>query len=64
MDRQIQKSLNIVQETRKEGSCLSQKNEWAGAKIPDLEFKASSETQGGKRANKWKGRNNYERQGR
>ena len=40
MDRQIQESLNIVQETRKEGSCLNQKNEWAGVKIPDLEVKA------------------------
>ena len=39
MDRQIQESLNIVQEIRKEGSCLNQKSEWAGVKFPDLEVK-------------------------
>ena len=39
MDRQIQESLNIIQETKKEGSCLNQKSEWAGAKIPDLEVR-------------------------
>ena len=39
MDRQIQESLNIVQEMRKEGSCLNQKSEWTGAKIPDLEVR-------------------------
>ena len=39
MDRQIQESLNIILETKKEGNCLNQKNEWAGVKIPDLEVK-------------------------
>ena len=39
MDRQIQESLNIILEVRKEGNCLNQKNEWAGIKIPDLEVK-------------------------
>ena len=39
MDRQIQESLNIIQEIRKEGSCLNQKSEWAGAKFPDLEVR-------------------------
>ena len=39
MDRQIQESLNIILEVRKEGNCLNQKNEWAGIKIPDLEVR-------------------------
>ena len=39
IDRQIQESLNIILEVRKEGNCLNQKNEWAGTKIPDLEVK-------------------------
>ena len=39
MDRQIQESLNIILETRKEGSCLNQKSEWASTKIPDLEVR-------------------------
>ena len=39
MDRQVQESLNIIQEMRKEGSCLNQKSEWAGTKIPDLEVR-------------------------
>ena len=30
MDRQIQESMNIILETRKEGSCLNQKSEWPG----------------------------------
>ena len=29
MDRQIQESLNIILETKKEGNCLNQKSEWA-----------------------------------
>ena len=39
MDRQIQESLNILLEIRKEGSCLNQKSEWAGARIPNLEVR-------------------------
>ena len=36
MDRQIQESLNIIEESRKPGNCLNLKSEWAGAKIPGL----------------------------
>ena len=39
MDRQVQESLNILQEIRTSGHCLSQKNEWAGSKIADLEVR-------------------------
>ena len=39
MDRQIQESMNIILDTRKEGCCLNQKSEWAGVKIPDLEVR-------------------------
>ena len=37
MDRQIQESSNIIEESRKEGSCLNLKSVWAGAKIPGLQ---------------------------
>ena len=36
MDRQVQESLNILEEARKAGQCLNLKSEWAGAKIPGL----------------------------
>ena len=36
MDRQIQESLNIIEESRKPGNCMNLKSEWAGAKIPGL----------------------------
>ena len=36
MDRQIQESLNILEEARKPGQCMNLKSEWAGAKIPGL----------------------------
>merc|ERR1711867_390797 len=39
MDRQVQESLNIIQEIRKFGHCLNQKSEWAGSKIPDLDVR-------------------------
>ena len=38
-DRQVKESLNILEETQKEGRCLNQKIEWAGARIPDLEVR-------------------------
>lgn len=36
MNRQIQESLNIIEETKKVGLCLNLRSEWAGAKIPGL----------------------------
>ena len=36
MDRQIQESLNIIEESRKPGNCMNLKSEGAGAKIPGL----------------------------
>ena len=36
MDRQIQESLNIIEESRIPGNCMNLKSEWAGAKIPVL----------------------------
>ena len=37
MDRQVQESLNIIEETRKDGQCLNMKSKWTGAKIPGLQ---------------------------
>ena len=39
MDRQVQESMNIIEESRKPGSCLNLKSEWAGSKIPGLQVK-------------------------
>ena len=40
LDRQIQESVNILEEMRKEGQCLNLKSEWGGAKIPGLEVRS------------------------
>ena len=37
MERQVQESLNIIQESKKPGNCLNVKSEWAGSKIPGLQ---------------------------
>ena len=37
MDRQVQESLNILEEARRDGQCLNLKSEWAGAEIPGLQ---------------------------
>ena len=37
MDRQVQESLNICHETRKQGQYLNLKLEWARSKIPGLQ---------------------------
>ena len=37
MDRKVEESHNIIEETRKPGQCLNIKSEWAGSKIPGLQ---------------------------
>ena len=39
MERQIQESMNIIEESREEGTCLNLKSEWTGTKIPGLQVK-------------------------
>ena len=51
MDRQVQESLNIIEETKKEGHFLSLRSEWAGAKIPGLQVQSPKGITKDKRAN-------------
>ena len=37
MDRQVQESLNILEEARRDGQCLNLKSKWTGAEIPGLQ---------------------------
>ena len=39
MERKIEEPMNIMEESRKQGSCLNLKSEWAGAKILGLQVK-------------------------